>query len=82
MTPVSRAIRPAASWCPRVPDGFRDSLLAARAFGSKGVIQAADVTAGPALEHLLGLDLARPDIAYAHLHDARRSCFAARVDRA
>ncbi len=64
-----------------VPEGFRDSLLAVRAYDAEGMILAAEVTPGAALEAVLLPYLARMDTAYVHLHYARRGCYAARADR-
>ena len=64
-----------------VPAGFRDSLLSVRAYDAAAMIVAADVTPGERLELLLAPYLDRADVAYVHLHYARRGCYAARVDR-
>ena len=41
----------------------------------------AEVGEGTGLEALIEQLFARPDVAYLHLHHARRGCFACRVDR-
>jgi hypothetical protein len=42
----------------------------------------ADVVDGAEAEPLIERYLARGDVAYLHIHYARRGCFACRVDRA
>jgi hypothetical protein len=40
------------------------------------------VVEGAAAEPLIRAYLGRPDVAYLHVHFARRGCFACRIDRA
>jgi len=42
----------------------------------------ADVTEGEVLEALLERLFANPKVSYVHVHNARRGCYAARVERA
>ena len=42
----------------------------------------ADVVDGAAAEPLIQRYLARADVAYLHIHFARRGCYACRADRA
>ena len=42
----------------------------------------ADMVEGTALEGVIDAMLARPEVAYLHLHNAKPGCYAARVDRA
>ncbi len=65
-----------------VPDVMRRRLLSVRAFDAAGMMIAADVTEGAALEHLIARLFADPAAAYLHAHYARQGCFAARIDRA
>ncbi len=66
----------------RVPDSFRKRIYSARAYDSDGLMIDAEVGEGTALEALIDGLFARPEVAYLHLHHARRGCFACRVDRA
>lgn len=65
-----------------VPPVLRRRLLSLRAFDDAGMLKDADVVDGSALEPLIGRMLARADVAYLHVHNAKPGCFAARVDRA
>lgn len=65
-----------------VPDAIRRRLLSVRAFDEGHRMVDADVVEGSALEALLEPMLAHEDVAYVHLHYARRGCFAARAERA
>lgn len=65
-----------------VPDAIRRRLLSVRAFDTADRMVDADVADGSELEDLLSSMLARDDVAYVHLHYARRGCFAARAERA
>ncbi len=65
-----------------VPAQLRSRTLSLRAFDEEGMIVAADLAEGRALEPALDALLARPDAAYVHIHFARYGCFAARADRA
>ena len=64
-----------------VPDVLRTRLLSIRAFDGNGMIVDADVVEGveaaPVFERLLQNDKA----AYLHVHNAKRGCYAARVER-
>ncbi|HUO93415.1 MAG TPA: DUF1203 domain-containing protein [Rhizomicrobium sp.] len=64
-----------------VPPALRARLLSVRAYAEDGMMIDADVTDGAALEPLLERLFANPDVAYAHVHNARRGCYAARVER-
>ena len=65
-----------------VPALFRSRLLSLRAFDSKGMMKAADVVPGTALENLIEEMFANDQTAYLHVHYAKPGCYAARVDRA
>ncbi|MEO7360626.1 MAG: DUF1203 domain-containing protein [Gemmatimonadaceae bacterium] len=64
-----------------VPAVLRVRLLSVRAFDRLGMMIDADVIDGadaaPTFERLLGND----KTAYLHVHNAKRGCYAARVDR-
>jgi hypothetical protein len=63
-----------------VPDSIRCRLMSVRAFDSVGMMCDADVVEGTALESVVQRLFADPAVAYLHLHNAKRGCYAARVD--
>lgn len=65
-----------------VPQVLRRRLLSVRAFDDAGMMVAADVVDGRALEPAIAELFARDAVAYLHLHNAKPGCYAARVDRA
>jgi len=65
-----------------VPGALRSRLLSIRAFDALGLMVAADVAEGRALEPLVERFLADPRVAYLHAHFARAGCYAARIERA
>src|SRR5262245_7093868 len=56
--------------------------LSVRAYDAGDEMVDAEVVDGPDAAALIERYLARPDVAYLHIHFARRGCFACRVDRA
>ena len=56
--------------------------LSVRAYDAADEMVDADVVDGAAAEPLIQRYLARADVAYLHVHFARRGCYACRVDRA
>jgi Protein of unknown function (DUF1203) len=56
--------------------------LSVRAYDAADEMVDADVVDGAAAEPLILRYLARADVAYLHIHFARRGCYACRVDRA
>jgi hypothetical protein len=65
-----------------VPELLRRRLLSVRAFDAAGYLLDAEVTQGTALESVIEPMLARSDVAYLHVHNAKPGCYAARIDRA
>lgn len=65
-----------------VPPALRSRLLSIRAFDAAHFMVDADVAEGAEVEALIERLLARGDVAYLHVHFARRGCYAARVERA
>lgn len=55
--------------------------LSVRAYDAADEMVDADVVDGAAAEPLIRRYLARADVAYLHIHFARRGCYACRVDR-
>lgn len=65
-----------------VPEQLRTRLLSVRAFDHRGIMKAAEVAPGTALERLITELFSAPDVSYLHIHNAKPGCYAARVDRA
>nr|WP_316656905.1 DUF1203 domain-containing protein [uncultured Gellertiella sp.] len=65
-----------------VPEVMRIRLLSLRGYCSDGMMQDADIVEGTEIEPLIARLFANPDIAYIHVHNARRGCYAGRIDRA
>jgi hypothetical protein len=61
---------------------MRPRLLSLRAFDADGMMKAADVAPGTAIEKLIDQMFANPGTAFLHIHNAKPGCYAARVDRA
>jgi hypothetical protein len=70
-----------ARYAGTVPEQLRSRLLSVRAFDDSGMMTDADVVEGAALEPLIDRFFADPAVAYLHAHNAKRGCFAARIDR-
>lgn len=64
-----------------VPEVMRRRLLSLRGFGADGMLRAADVVDGIAVEALIARLFTDPAIAYIHAHNARQGCYSGRIDR-
>jgi hypothetical protein len=65
-----------------IPQSLRGRLLSIRAFDAEGMMVDADVTQGTEAAPVFEKMLAQPRVAYLHVHNAKRGCYAARVERA
>lgn len=65
-----------------IPEQLRSRLLSVRAFDAGDMMIDAEVLEGVGLDAEIVRMFADPRTAYLHVHNARRGCFAARVDRA
>ncbi len=65
----------------RVPEQQRSRLLSVRAYDAHGWMLDAEVDDGVRLEALIERFFADARSAYLHVHNARRGCYACRVDR-
>jgi hypothetical protein len=74
--------RPAARIENELPSYLTLRPLSVRAYDAADEMVDADVVDGAAAEPLIRRYLARPDVAYLHVHFARRGCYACRVERA
>jgi hypothetical protein len=72
----------AARYLDHVPEAIVRRLMSARAYDEAGDMIDAEVVEGTQLEPLLTRLFGNPDVAFIHLHHARRGCFAALVTRA
>ena len=66
----------------RVPEVMRERVLSVRSFGEDGMMLDADVVDGARLEPVIERFFEEPRAAYLHVHNAKRGCFSARVERA
>lgn len=64
-----------------VPPVLRTRLLSLRAYDADGMMTDADVVEGGAVEEALARLFANAAAAYVHIHNAKRGCFACRVER-
>jgi len=71
----------AALFVDEVPDSLAGRLLSVRAFDEAGMMVDADCFEGARLSEAISPMLDDPRIAYLHAHNAKRGCFAARIDR-
>lgn len=70
-----------AAFVDEVPESLAVRLLSVRAFDITAMMIEADCCEGGTLARLIGSMFANPAVAYLHVHNAKRACFAARVDR-
>jgi hypothetical protein len=64
-----------------IPDSIRNRLMSVRAFDAQGMMLDADVVDGKLLETVLQGLFDNGAVEFVHLHNAKRGCYAARVDR-
>jgi len=65
----------------QAPEVLRSRLLSLRAFSENGMMVAAEVIPGGDIEAAIAQLFANNEAAYLHVHNAKRGCYAARVDR-
>lgn len=65
----------------QIPEQQRSRLLSVRAYDQGGWMHGADVVEGTGLESLIGTFFTDSKIDYLHVHNARRGCYACRIDR-
>ena len=78
---VSRGAQRAFDEVDVVPESITTRLISVRAFDARGMIVDADVVDGKQAAETFERLLARKDAAYLHVHNAKRGCYAARVER-
>ena len=64
-----------------VPEQLAIRTLSLRAYDADGMMTDADLVEGRELAALIDRFFADPSVAYLHAHNAKRGCFAARIDR-
>jgi hypothetical protein len=64
-----------------VPQCMLIRPLSLRAFDDKGMMVDADLVEGSDVEAMIARMFENPNVAYIHAHNARRGCYAARIDR-
>ncbi|MDP1748907.1 MAG: DUF1203 domain-containing protein [Reyranella sp.] len=65
-----------------VPEVMRVRLLSLRGYDARGMMLDADVVEGQSLEPVIERLFANRDIAYIHVHNAKRGCYSGCIDRA
>ncbi len=65
-----------------IPEPVRTRLLSVRAYDAQDLIVEAEVVDGEVSEPLMAAFFQREEVAYLHVHYARRGCYACRVERA
>ena len=78
---VRESARPQAAFHNMVPEQQRSRLLSVRAYDARGWMLDAEVDEGERLEALIERFFADARTAFLHVHNARRGCYACRVDR-
>ncbi|MFT3897310.1 MAG: DUF1203 domain-containing protein [Thermomonas sp.] len=64
-----------------IPQQQRIRLLSIRAYDADGWMRDAEVVEGVEAEPLIERFFADPEVAYLHVHNARRGCYACRIER-
>lgn len=65
-----------------IPDVMRVRLLSLRGFSADGMMLDADVVEGRDIETVIARMFDNPEIASIHVHNAKRGCYAGRIERA
>jgi Protein of unknown function (DUF1203) len=78
---VGRNAAKAAVLINEIPASFQSRLLSVRAYDVVDFIVEAEVVEGAQLAPMIERFFARAEVAYLHVHYARRGCYAGRIDR-
>jgi len=78
---VTEGAMTAAVYENEVPEKLAIRPLSVRAYDARGMMTDADLVDGKDLTALVDRFFADPKVAYLHAHNAKRGCFAARIDR-
>ncbi|MEM9601625.1 MAG: DUF1203 domain-containing protein [Pseudomonadota bacterium] len=79
---VREGAQPGVFGVNELPETLRRSFLSVRWFDATHDMIDADLVDGDGLAAALDAGFAKPQVEYAHLHYAKRGCYAARVTRA
>ena len=79
---VREGARKAGHFANEVPSQLAIRTLSVRAYDADGMMTDADLVEGYDLAVAIERFFADPSVAYLHAHNAKRGCFAARIDRA
>ena len=66
----------------QIPESMRIRLLSLRAYAEDGMMIDADVAEGVAIEPIITRMFENRAVSYIHAHNAKRGCYAGRIDRA
>lgn len=66
----------------QIPESMQIRLLSLRAYAEDGMMIDADVAEGVAIEPIITRMFENPAVSYIHAHNAKRGCYAGRIDRA
>ena len=77
---VREAATETATVTDAIPESLATRLLSVRAFDAAGMMVDADVVEGADLEALISRMFADEAVAYLQAHNARRGCYAARIE--
>lgn len=66
----------------QIPEPMRIRLLSLRAYAEDGMMIDADVAEGVGIEPIITRMFENPAVSYIHAHNAKRGCYAGRIDRA
>jgi hypothetical protein len=64
-----------------VPEVMRIRLLSLRAYDSSDMMVDADVVDGREIETIIGRLFGNAQVAYIHVHNAKRGCYSGRIER-
>jgi len=78
---VRAGVSETASFVNHVPEQQLKRLLSVRAYDAAGIMVDAEVAEGTELEALIERMFRRDDVGFLHAHNAKRGCYACRIDR-
>lgn len=79
---VRENAEPSAPAPGEIPEVVRRRLLSVRGYDAAGMMVHGEVIDGRTVEESIARQFADPQVAYIHLHNAKRGCYSCRVDRA
>jgi len=78
---VRQSARHAAELVDTLPEVLKGRLISVRAYDAHDLMVDAEIVPGSEAIPVIERFFARDDVSYIHLHNAKRGCYAARVDR-